>query len=332
MKKGFILIFIALSLYCNGQPPGIDDSLMSIKGSWKKGEPFVRVVHPSLPQSKYPIVYKKLDSVSLLFKAAYPVPLGAEAKWYSNLNGYPLFDKGPATYGFWSLYHSYYYNKNYKKIILGDETGTWAYVFVNYFHWLLEDAKLEVDIDNSRQKTWKLPKRLQEDWKGHPLYEAPTHSPNARAVVLAKNGRMPWKPVSQLQYLQSLKRKKQDEFNRIVQQIKTNVEYLRSIHNKEIAVIDDYIASHSAEHLAQPAVISRFKDFIFLKKFYDLSYKDAVSLVYIDESYFNKKLPSHEPQFMVLYWRWENKPGGHYFRKQFEQNFPVEQLQKMVRQ
>jgi len=95
-------------------------------------------------------------------------------------------------------------------------------------------------------------------------------------------------------------------------------------------IIDDYINQHSPETLGQQAVVNEFKDFTFRKKFDDPGDKNSRALVYVDQSYFNKNLPSYMPQFFVLMWRWNNCAPGLFFNKQMEENFPVEKLKALI--
>jgi hypothetical protein len=371
MKYNSIIVLLIgfISFSAKTQPPGIDDSIMEIKGKWSKGEAFVHAYDPTLSQKNFGVVYRRLDSIAAFFKKAYPTPLGAEAKWYPNITAYPLFEKAPSPYSFWSLYKLYYYNKGLKKIMLGDETGTWAYVFVNSFNWLLNDTKLKHDGN----KIWELPRLLPEVWKGYPVFESYTHRPDAKAIVVTNKERLPWKPVNRFQYLQALGKKTEDDYNKMVadygavitkgrkmiddirnkkdvpaatkqtmitaaqQQIDKNIQLrdamLKNIEvsrQKDLKVINDYLAQHSAEELQQQAIINRYKNFLTYKRFEDATSKDATWLVSIDRSYFDTTLPSHAPQFMILYWRWNKVPPGLYFKKQLEENFPIEKLQAML--
>ena len=58
--------------------------------------------------------------------------------------------------------------------------------------------------------------------------------------------------------------------------------------------------------------------------------KGGQMLVMIDPGYFNKQLPSYAAQMIVLYWRWGNDTPGQNFKKEFEENFPVDKLQAMI--
>ncbi len=53
-------------------------------------------------------------------------------------------------------------------------------------------------------------------------------------------------------------------------------------------------------------------------------------LVTPDPGYFNMKLPHYVPQFMVLLWEWDKNAPALDFKKQIEENFPVEKLQAML--
>lgn len=222
MNLLLIVITIWITTPVFAQPPGVDDSIMAIKGKWVQGEAFIHNYDPALAPSEFGIIYKKLDSIATFFKTAYQVPLGAEAKWYPSISEPPLFPKGPSPYSFWSLYKLYYYNKSFKKITLGDETRTWAYVFVNSFNWLLNDTKL--DLPGSLEKIWQLPRSLPEVWNKHVVYEAYTHGPNAKAIVITQNEKMPWKPVSRIQYLTALKNQKEEEYERMVADYDAGIE------------------------------------------------------------------------------------------------------------
>jgi len=48
---------------------------------------------------------------------------------------------------------------------------------------------------------------------------------------------------------------------------------------------------------------------------------------------FKKKLQNqadYAPQFLVLYWRWTEHPSSLNFKKQFEENFPLEKLRSII--
>lgn len=368
-----ILIFAYTMLIvsvANAQPPGIDDSIMSIVGKWTKGDDVYSATE--LTKSQIPLVLKKVDSFSKFIRAAYPTPTGAEAKWYSSIHGFPLFKGAPSPYALWSIYLYYYYNKAYRKIMLTGETGTWAYVFVNHPNWLFGDSRLTLTIDGKTRTAWLFPADKGQ-WKGYTLYAPYTHGGNnASAIVITKNGKVPWKPISQLQYLTGFRKiteqdkqqalegvdKSIDSAQRYIDNLKKNTQLpaasrdnmvkslekvrddmiskresrrqqITAHYDKDLKVIDDYLGNTDAATLAGQAVLTNWR--IFKGKFHDVKDKGAYRMVYIDESYFNPDIPSHIPQMMVLYWRWNDNAPGRYFRKQIEENFPIEQLRAMLR-
>jgi hypothetical protein len=176
------------------------------------------------------------------------------------------------------------------------------------------------------------------EWKGHEVYDQENFSPNTKVVVITKNGQMPWRPVSQLQYLQALRSKKENEkliaigdFNagiekakKMIEEIRTSKSYSTDIKEKMIAsaqpaldkqlkskdawvrsaeeifekdrkVIDGYINTHSQESMQEQAVIYEYKDFCYRRKFENPFDKDSRRLIYIDQDYFDKQLPSYVP-------------------------------------
>ena len=371
--KFFISILISiLFLHSSGQPPGIDDSIMNIKGRWTKGQTVIVGEDPALKSNHFPLLYKKLDSIAVLVKQAYPLPKGMEADWHVSVRGNPYFTGGPSPYAYDGMFKYYYYNKAYKKIMLTDETGTWVYVFVNDLNWLVDYTGLSITINGNSKKVWELPSIIGE-WKGYAVYDQENFSPTTKVVVITKNGQVPWQPVSQLQYLHALRLKKENEkiktladieagivkAKKMIADIRSSKSYSADMKEKMIAsaqqaidkqtrmneglvkiacetferdskVIDDYIKTHSPESLAQQAVIYEYNDFCFRKKFEDPADKNSRRLIYIDQGYFNKQLPSYVPQFFTMMWRWNNNAPGLFFKKQLEENFPVEKLQAMI--
>ncbi|MGB8193742.1 MAG: hypothetical protein WCF67_17555 [Chitinophagaceae bacterium] len=366
-----ITCFLSIACYAAAQPTSIDDSIMSIKGKWSTRPAFLPTPGPAKPEKLFPVLQKKVDSIARLFRQAYPDLKGTDGYWYASLEEGTLFKDGPWSYAYRSAFLYYYYNTAYKKIVKVTETVTWAYAFINRVSWLFEEIKMNIDADGKPVSMWKFPVEKGE-WNGYTLYEPLAHGPEARAIVITKEGRLPWKPVTRLQYLQALRQKHEEEkqatnarvdksaaaAEKQIEAIKNNASFdqatkdkmialLRStldkqvpktdadkqkfnaFWDKEIKVIDDYINSNNEATLSQQAIVSNWR--IFTGSFAPVTDKYATKLVYIDPAYFNNDLPSYAPQFIVLYWRWNKNAPGHYFRKQMEENFPVEKLKAFIR-
>jgi len=107
-----------------------DQTLLNIKGSWKKR------TDANMGNNQAQAA-NHIDAISKLFQTAYSEPKGMEAAWYRTMGGDPLINNGPVPYQFNSLYLGWYCDNYKHKVVLGDETGTWAYAFVNCFNWFM---------------------------------------------------------------------------------------------------------------------------------------------------------------------------------------------------
>jgi hypothetical protein len=339
-----------------------DDIIMNVKGSWKK-----RSDANMIPDKNQAQINSRIDNISKLFQQAYPDPKGAEAGWYRSMTQ-PLLKGAPTAYAFYSLFKIWYCNTNVHKLLLGEETGTWAYVFVNHFSWFLSNQYDKVDITINGLNVYRLPPK-KGSWKGYPLYEASSHKVRG-CIILTRANQLPWKPISQKQYLQALRAKWDDQrmkiqkgyykmdstHQRSIADINKNtymtaadkekiIAGLQKNHdnnlrrrpddstklvgywNNKINIIDSYLNQSDAGTLAEPAIVKLSGEFDGTFATED---KGGISLVTVNPSYFNKQLPSHVPQMMVLYWRWQDSAPSKDFKQNFESNFPIEKLQAMI--
>ena len=53
-------------------------------------------------------------------------------------------------------------------------------------------------------------------------------------------------------------------------------------------------------------------------------------IVVVNPDYFKLNLPRYVPQMIVLYWSWDKNGPCQDFKKQLEENFPVDQLKAMI--
>ena len=213
MKK-LITIILTIFLFDRlySQPSPHDEEIMQIKGKWARHAD-VNDRNDSLStrnQSGFAI--KKIDSIAYLLKQACPDPAGIEASWYGSINHEPIFSDAPASYSLMSLYKSYYFNNNFNKILLGGETGTWIYADINNLSRFLVDQGTWF-IDGKPTELFSL---LEPDgeWKGWPVYKTEHWEANTtmgrykdRAVLLTRNGKLPYVPVTQKQYLLGLEQR-----------------------------------------------------------------------------------------------------------------------------
>ena len=153
MKKIITIIILLFFVNANlfAQQPCNDEIIMNIRSNWKKRP-------DALMKTDYQAqVISRIDAISNFFKLAYPEPKGMEAGWYRTMNGNPVIKNGPMPYQFYSIYQDWYCNTNVKKLLLADETWTWAYAFVNDFSWFISDQYDLLSIKVNADKVFVLP-------------------------------------------------------------------------------------------------------------------------------------------------------------------------------
>lgn len=201
-----ILLFFTTKIF--SQAPCNDDIIMAVKGKWKTSSDDMSGRDKTFPASQYTQLKTRLDKMATLFQEAYPEPVGIEATWYRSARGNAIMKNGPVPYQYNSLYKSWYCNPNLHKIMLGTETGTWAYVFVNDLHWFLHEV---VGLKIGTESAYYLPRKAG-NWKGMILYDpGSTAFQTHRAVIITRNDIMPFTPVTRLQYLQAIKQNLENE-------------------------------------------------------------------------------------------------------------------------
>ena len=132
--------------------------------------------------------------------------MGIEAGWYRSMEGYNSSINSNATsYVLNALFKAYYCNRNVNKMLLGGETGTWFYVWVNKFSWFVQPVVSSPLINNPF--TCLTPK--EGEFKGYPLYKG-LHNENSntgmkysRAIIITRKGQSPYVAVTRKQYLQA---------------------------------------------------------------------------------------------------------------------------------
>lgn len=103
-------------------------------------------------------------------------------------------------------------------------------------------------------------------------------------------------------------------------------------YNKNLKLIDNYLASHSEQELAQPVKTPAVYDF---NGSFEPRKKNAplVELVRINFAYFKPNLPKYVPQFIAMYWTWDKGNGNEpalEFKRQLEENLPLERIKALL--
>jgi hypothetical protein len=362
-KKDLTEYYHTRNQLCGGM-----DSILNRKGTWKHAEDAIIFPDRTFPSNQYNQLNSRMDKVLPLFKEALPDLSGFEPRWYHVIDGTSYIPNGPMPYEFSSLYLIYYCNDNMKKILLGDETGTWIYVYINELGWFCDKVDdWDINNDGKMIRVYSLPPTVGK-WKETALY-APFSHDSAHAVIVGHDGKLPWHTLTQKQYLTGLKNKWRDEsqkksgaYDESEEKMKKEIDKVsksnspqapktkeileqqlkdlqskkegfksstRKYYDEEIKYIDEYLANASAETLEQVAYIDpKYHALKFRGTFGDEN--NGTRLIAIGAKYFNSDLPRYVPQFMILYWRWTQDPVSIRFKKQFEENFPLEKLRAMI--
>jgi|SRR5688572_29353325 len=202
-QKDLTQYYIEKSQVCGGI-----DSLMKKKGVWKKTSDDLVFPDKTFPRNQYKLVTARIDSFFSIIRQTVPNLNGIEPSWNRSIRGDAYFANGPVPYSFQSRYFAYYCNNNEGKIDLGDETGTTIKVFVNQLSWFLNEVESwDINNDGKMRMIYQLPVKVDK-WNDITVYE-PKVSPNfiSRAVIIGRNGKVPWRSITQKQYLTGLKNK-----------------------------------------------------------------------------------------------------------------------------
>lgn len=354
--------YIDNSAVCGGM-----DSILKHKGKWKKVEEDLAFPDQTFPKSQYKMVWTRIDSIYSFFKEAITKFDGLEPQWYRGMRGKPFIANGPVPYTFHSLYFDYYCNTNLNKVLLSGETGTWAYVFVNHFGWFLDKVDAW-DIKNNGEKItlYLVPPKVGK-WKETTVYQPTSHGKFCRAIIIGHEGKLPWFYLTQKQYLTGLKiyleeKKKsaidngatllvkRKESTKVAMKVlpedqheklkkkeehdleisKKSLENTIKYYDEKLAPVINYLENNSEETLTQTAFLDPKSGIWEFKGYFGSEDKGGIKLASLTAKYYNRELPRYAPQFMVLYWRWTEYPTSLQFKKQFEENFPLERLKAMI--
>lgn len=319
-----LLICFAIARVASAQDDCTDQALMAMKGGWKK-RPDANMRYAQNQTH----INLCLDSISKIFQSACPEPKGLEAAWYRSMSD-PVVPGGPPAYIFNSLYLPWYCNKNLHKMMLSDETGTWAYVFVNSLGWFLSSQYDQLGITVDGANAFLLPLK-RGTWKGYDCYQPSGHGPSGSCILLTNGNRRPWKPISQQVYLQSWRAFLEGLRKKTAGSGGTGpgAEKMNKYYEDKLKLVDDYLGHTSQDVLGQPALIGPSEKSGFEGHFSSEA-KGGRMAVTVDPDYFSKQNPGYVPQMMVLYWRWGNDAASQNFKKQFETDFPVERLSALL--
>jgi hypothetical protein len=321
-----------------GTPCTASENLLSIPGKWTHRPDVPR--GPGIPPTAVQDVSKRIDRIGDVFRAAYPEPKGMEAGGYRDLDASPLVQNGPYAYSFRSLYRAWSCNPNTHKLLIGGETATWAYAFVNQLNWFAEPLKT---LKVGGQTAFLLTRRVGT-FRGLPSYEgihnqtSNTGTTFSRAILVGRSGRSPLKPVTRRQFLEAYIAATQAQLDPMLADIERSsldpskkaaaAEQRRDQISKMQAPARARLSAMSPAEGEQPALLApssivQFKDFTS-------EANGGRALVKLDPTYFDPKAPKAAPQFVVVYWRWQKSVPSENFKNEFERRFDPSALNALL--
>ena len=281
-------------------------TIMNIKGKWKKQPDDINnYPDKTFPRSQYNQVFSRTDKIAGLFQQWNAHPDGLEPRWYRSIRGEPVVKDAGVPYAFNTYYYFYFCNERYKKAELTGETGTMSFIFINQFSWFFDPYKvMDKQMEVEGGKVFRVGKRIGK-CQSMDLFEIVSFGQHSHALVITRDSSSPYKPVTRKQYLY----------------------YMIEHWPVQKEIFEDELTKSSEEVLKKPASLPLYGK---SKQIFDDDEKEGLILATVNLNYFKKELPRYVPQFMVLYWSWNKNAPGLNFKKEFEENFPVEKLKEII--
>jgi hypothetical protein len=315
--------YLKQSAACGGM-----DSVLGRKGSWKKTEDADAFPDKTFPRSQYKFLYARMDSIYGLLKEAITDLHGFEPRWYRGIRGDPYTPNGPVPYKFTTMFFEYYCNTNSKKMFLGDETSTTVYVFINTLNWFLYKADtLDINDDGKIRTVYQLPPK-DGQLKGMTVYKLKGSGfYDERAIIIGRNGKIPWRSITQKQYLTGLK----NQFEKKLAQSRKGSGSERD-YTEKLKHIHDYLAIAEEQTLQQTAIIDPKSGIWGFKGKFGEEDTGGFRLVLFagSDTYFDKNLPRYVPQLIEVYWSYNPYIVSQQVKNQFEKNFPFDKLKALI--
>ncbi|HTS45832.1 MAG TPA: hypothetical protein VMH01_15640 [Puia sp.] len=366
MRKIFLLILFFSSVNCILAQEACNDALiLQVKGSWKKDPDANMNAGKNIT-----VINNRIDNISELFKTAYPDPRGIEAKWYRSMGAYQINKKITAysfqslylpwycnqhlkkmmksdETGTWVIVsvNSFgdFLTDQYDMLqihvhenpvyLLPKQNGEWkGYPLYQTRAW--RERNYCIIIMHEGQLPWKAItqeqylKAIRAQWEEQKTKLSAGYAINEDNLKksIADNEKNPNLKEADKEKINASLQKQLEE---IQKEEKENAPKMNKGMDDKIAVIDNYLSKTNSSTLQGPAIMDRNTAGDFRGTFSTDATK-GITLVTVNPDYFDNKLPDYTPQLMVLLWRWDNNAPSMDFKKQFEENFPVEKLRAML--
>ncbi len=329
------LIFICVFCLFNGQSvfsqtTCTKEEAYQTVGKWTKQKvDDLAMADNSFPKEQYKPVLAKAQKVIELLKLANPELIGVDAAAKRMIRGDSYFPNGALKFGINGGFKSYfcfpnsnqYAEERRGKILPSSESGAVINFYFNDFGWALEAIEDQGKFLTANDEALFYAPKKSGDLQGMPVFELKTGSTFGKkeAIFISPNNRLPYKPVSREQFIQS-RIKYYREFYRVLE---------RSNFQPIIAELNTMLANMSPSDRQIQAIVSN--PFEKGDRLFVTEAKGGKPVVAVDKEFFDAKLPRPAIQFMIVYLDWDEKnPAVFAAMRQFKQNFDLAALKQML--
>ncbi len=343
MKKAFLLLFFLNTIFSGNAQTNFSgyyskyseicpemDSIIAQKIQWKKEEDDIAFPDKTFPPNQYSKIFNQADSIYSLIRRVFQNCNGFAPVWYRGIRGNSYLPDGPVPYSISTLFFEYYCSQTAKKVVRGDETGIGIDIHVNRLQWFMNFAdSFDIKEDGVLKTIFQLPPVVGR-WHGLPVYELKiSRFFKSYSVIIGSKGRMPWRSLTQREYVTGLKGKFEKALKSSKPGSSSEADY-----RQKLLYISDFLSSANDEALGQAAIIHpKAGIWGFKGKFGDeATGGQRLVLSAMNKKYFDTSLPRFVPQLMQVYWSFENAgPVGKYVKEKFETDFPLQKLKSMIK-
>jgi len=332
-------LFASASL---AQAPCTNEMAWKKPGSWAGGaEDDLAMADPTYPKAEYPAALRKADQVITLLKQAIPKLDGIEAQAYRSIRGPSQTKGGALKYGVNTLFKGYYcvpdtpaYPTLRGQIQLGDETGTWIYIRFNDLLWLTDEkVRLDRDLRAKGGGTLYFFPRQGGEWKGLPLLLPTVQAPRkTEAVIIAPEGRTPYRFITREEFLQARVRQTQEKIDKLPQS-RDRASVLATLES-ERQKLDAAVAALSPEERKAEAIVrNAYAVPGGREKIFTTEEEGGRRVFTVSARFFDPGLPRQAVQFITVYWYWDSGPEDRAkteIVRQFREGFDLEALRAML--
>jgi hypothetical protein len=342
MKKQ-TLLFVSLALSLNGiaqkAPPKYDteaaklcdglNSALSKEGRWSKTDNDIVFPDKTFPSAQYKLIARRADSIFLLVREGLQHLHGVEARNQYGMRGDAYIPNGPVPFYSDTYFLEYYCNTNLRKILLDDETFNKISIFVNRLNYFWEKAdEWDINGDGKIKSIYQLPVRIGK-WNGLHIFELKTNSISytAKAVIIGRQDKVPWRGLTRKQYLIGLKNKWENNLRKVAPGTSSEKDYKQKLKH-----VNDYLTSATEEDLQEQVIIDPRAGIWGFKGKFGQEENNGFRLVLpaLSDKYFDRNLPRDFPQLIELYWAYGHSRVARELIEEFEKNFPLKKLEAMI--